>query len=82
VHVELMAQQVPCCRNTVAKLMQKAGILPKAIRRFRVTTDSRKTKASPNLINRDFTSELTLPRFHVQQTYAALRLCSNAVGDR
>ena len=56
VHVELMAQQVPCCRNTVAKLMRRAGILPKAIRRFRVTTDSRKTKASPNLIHRDFTS--------------------------
>ena len=37
--------------------MRKAGILPKAIRRFRVTTDSRKTKASPNLINRDFNSE-------------------------
>ena len=37
--------------------MHKAEILPKAIRRFRVTTDSRKTKASPNLINRDFTSE-------------------------
>jgi putative transposase len=57
VHVELRAQEVPCCRNTVAKLMHKAGILPKAIRRFRVTTDSRKTKASPNLINRDFTSD-------------------------
>ena len=57
VHVELMAQEVPCCRNTVAKLMRKAEILPKAIRRFRVTTDSRNTKASPNLINRDFTSE-------------------------
>ena len=57
VHVELMAQEVPCCRNTVAKLMHQAGILPKAIRRFRVTTDSRKTKASPNLINRNFTAE-------------------------
>ncbi|MET0165596.1 MAG: IS3 family transposase, partial [Vicinamibacterales bacterium] len=57
VHVELMAQEVPCCRNTVAKLMRRAEILPKAIRQFRVTTDSRKTKASPNLINRDFTSE-------------------------
>ena len=56
VHVELLAQEVPCCRNTVAKLMHKAGILPKAIRRFRVTTDSRRTKASLNLINRDFTS--------------------------
>jgi transposase InsO family protein len=57
VHVELMAQQVPCCRNTVAKLMHKAEILPKAIRRFRVTTDSRKTKASPNLINRNFDAQ-------------------------
>src|SRR4029434_3392118 len=57
VHVELLAQKVACCRNTVAQLMRRAGILPKAIRRFRVTTDSRKTKASPNLINRDFTSE-------------------------
>ena len=56
-HVELLAQKVPCCRNTVAKLMRRAQILPKAIRRFRVTTDSRKTKASPNLIHRDFTSE-------------------------
>ena len=56
VHVELLAQKVPCCRNTVAKLMHRAGILPKAIRRFRVTTDSRRTKASPNLINRDFDS--------------------------
>ena len=55
-HVELRAQKVPCCRNTVAKLMHTAGILPRAIRRFRVTTDSRRTKASPNLIHRDFTS--------------------------
>jgi putative transposase len=57
VHIELMAQRVPCCRNTVAKLMQKADILPKSIRRFRVTTDSRRTQASPNLVNRDFTSQ-------------------------
>jgi transposase InsO family protein len=41
----------------VAKLMREAKILPKAIRRFRVTTDSRKTKASPNLINGDFMSK-------------------------
>jgi len=57
VHVELLALKVPCCRNTVAMLMRRAEILPKAIRRFRVTTDSRQTKASPNLINRDFRSE-------------------------
>ncbi|MFO1396524.1 MAG: IS3 family transposase [Burkholderiales bacterium] len=57
VHAELLAQKVPCCRNTVAKLMRRAEILPKAIRRFRVTTDSRRTQASPNLIHRDFRSK-------------------------
>jgi transposase InsO family protein len=57
VHVELQSQKVACCRNTVAKLMRKAQILPKAIRRFRVTTDSRRTEASPNLIKRNFTAE-------------------------
>jgi transposase InsO family protein len=56
VHAELSAQNVPCCRNTIAKLMRRASILPKAIRRFRVTTDSRKTKALPNLIGRVFTT--------------------------
>ena len=29
VHVELLAQKVPCCRNTVAKLMRRAAILPR-----------------------------------------------------
>jgi len=29
VHVELRAQKVPCCRNTVAKLMRRAEILPR-----------------------------------------------------
>ena len=57
VNVELRAQEVPCCRNTVSKLMHRARILPKAIRRFRVTAESRKTKALPNLVNRDFTPE-------------------------
>jgi putative transposase len=57
VHVELRAQDVPCCRNTVARLMRRAEIVPKAIRRFRITTDSRKTQASPNLINRNFNAE-------------------------
>ena len=54
VHAELLARGIPCCRNTVAKLMRQAQIMPKAIRRFRVTTDSRNTKASPNLLRRVF----------------------------
>lgn len=38
-------------------LMRQASIVPKAIRRFRVTTDSRNTKPSPNLLDRTFTVE-------------------------
>jgi len=57
IHAELAAQGVACCRNTVAKLMRQAKIIPKAIRRFRVTTDSRNTKASPNLLDRVFQAE-------------------------
>lgn len=55
VHAELAAQGVVCCRNTVAKLMRREQIVPRATRKFKVTTDSRHTKAiSPNLIRRRF----------------------------
>ena len=54
VQAELRAQGVACCRNTVAKLMRRAQIVPRTVRRFRVTTDSRNTKASPNLVKRQF----------------------------
>jgi putative transposase len=55
VHAELSAQGIACCRNTVAKLMRREQIVPRAIRHFRVTTDSRNTKeVSPNLVKRRF----------------------------
>lgn len=58
VHAELSAQGVACCRNTVAKLMRREQIMPRAIRQFRVTTDSRNTKeVSPNLVKRRFTAK-------------------------
>jgi hypothetical protein len=58
VHAELSVQGIACCRNTVAKLMRRAQIVPKAIRRFRVTTDSRNTKQIfPNLVRRCFKAE-------------------------
>ena len=56
VHAELGSQNIVCCKNTVARLMRRAGIVPKTVQRFRVTTDSRGTKASPNLLARDFTA--------------------------
>ena len=42
-------------KNTVALLMQRAGIVPKTVRKFRVTTDSRNTVPAPNLLDREFT---------------------------
>jgi len=58
VHAELSVQGIACCRNTVAKLMRRAQIVPKAIRHFRVTTDSRNTKeVLPNLVRRCFKAE-------------------------
>jgi len=58
VHAELSVQGIACCRNTVAKLMRRAQIAPKATRRFRVTTDSRNTKEIfPNLVRRCFKAE-------------------------
>ena len=58
VHAELSAQGIACCRNTVAKLMHREQIVPKAIRHFRVTTDSRNTKEIlPNLVKRCFKAE-------------------------
>jgi len=41
--------------NTVALLMQRAGIVPKTVRKFRVTTDSRKTVPAPNRLAQQFT---------------------------
>jgi transposase InsO family protein len=41
--------------NTVALLMRRAGIVPKTVRKFRVTTDSRKTIPAPNRLEQHFT---------------------------
>jgi transposase InsO family protein len=56
VHRELLAQDVQCSKNTVAKLMSKAGLRSKMHRRFRVrTTDSRHAHPiAPNRLNRQF----------------------------
>ena len=41
-------------KNTVALLMRKSALIPKATKRFRVTTNSRNTVAAPNHLKRDF----------------------------
>lgn len=41
-------------KNTVALLMRRNGLVPRPLRKFRVTTNSRHTQASPNVLNREF----------------------------
>jgi transposase InsO family protein len=48
---------VSCCRNTIAKLMRLAQIVPRSVRRFRITTDSRNTLASADLVQRRFEAQ-------------------------
>ena len=56
VYAELLERGERCGENTVALLMRRADIVPKTVRKFRVTTDSRKTKAAPNLLEQDFSA--------------------------
>jgi transposase InsO family protein len=73
VHAELRAQGVNCCRNTVAKLMRQAQIMPRSIRRFRVTTDSRTTQASADLVQRCFKTQRPDQCWLSDVTYIATR---------
>lgn len=59
--------------NTVALLMKRAGIVPKTVRKFRVTTDSRKTIAAPNLLAQRFTVERPNQRWVSDITFIPTR---------
>jgi len=56
IHTDLTESGERVGKNTVALLMQRAGIVPKTVRKFRVTTDSRKTVPAPNRLERQFTA--------------------------
>jgi len=58
-HREVIKQGIQCCRNTVAKYMQKAGIQANRRTKFRIsTTDSNHDQPiAPNRLNQDFSTE-------------------------
>lgn len=57
VHEDLIESGEKIGLNTVAKLMQREGILSKVHKRFVVTTNSRHSlKAAPNILDRDFSA--------------------------
>lgn len=54
---ELQAQGESCSRKRVARLMKRAGLVPKMTRRFKLTTrQNPKAKAAPNLLKQNFTA--------------------------
>jgi transposase InsO family protein len=55
VHAELRARGHGCCVNTVARVMQEAGIQAKTVRKFRHTTDSNHSlPVADNVLDRQF----------------------------
>jgi putative transposase len=55
IHAELVARGVPCCVNTVARLMRREGIAATTKRKFRCTTDSNHGHpVAENVLNRQF----------------------------
>ena len=60
-------------KNTVALLMQRAGIAPKTGRKFRVTTDSRKTVPAPNRLEREFVAKYPNQRWVSDITFIPTR---------
>lgn len=60
-------------RHTVGRLMQRLGLEPKTVKRFRVTTNSRKTIAAPNLLAQDFRAERPDQRWVSDVTFIPTR---------
>ena len=74
IHRSLIEQGYPCGVNRVARLMRAANIVPKTVRRFRVTTDSRNSQTpSPNLLDRKFIVSKPNAKWVTDVTYIATR---------
>ena len=71
---ELVAKGVPCCVNTVAKLMQQNDIRAKTARKFRNTTDSNHSlPVADNLLCREFDAQGPNERWVADITYIPTR---------
>ena len=70
IHAELQANGVPCCVNTVAKLMHDNDIRAKTARKFRNTTDSNHAlPVADNLLSREFAAQGPNERWVTDITY-------------
>jgi len=74
IHAELQANGVPCCVNTVAKLMHDNDIRAKTARKFRNTTDSdHPLPVADNVLDRQFDPSGPNERWVSDITYVPTR---------
>ena len=72
IHAELVARDLPCCVNTVARLMRQEEIAAKTKRKFRVTTDSNHDRpVAENVLDRRFEPEAPNRAWTADITYLA-----------
>ena len=74
IYEELIEQGKQCSLNRVARLMKQAGIMPKTIKKFKITTDSRKSRyPAKNLLEQDFSAEHCDEKWVADVTYIPTR---------
>ena len=70
IYAELREQGISCGKNRIVRLKQKAGIMAKTRRRFKVTTDSKHyLPISENILNRKFNISEPNTHWEVDITY-------------
>jgi len=74
IHDALVEMGYECGIKRVARLMQVANIVPKTVRKFRVTTDSRKSRyPAQNLLKQNFTARSENEKWVADVTYIPTR---------
>ena len=74
IHDELVEMDYRCSLNRVARLMRIANIMPKTVRKFRITTDSRKSRyPAENLLKQDFNASSQDEKWVADVTYIPTR---------
>ncbi len=74
IYRELIARGFICSLNRVARLMRNANIVPKTIRKFRITTDSRNSlHPARNILAQNFTTQGCNEKWVADVTYIPTR---------
>lgn len=70
IHRELISRGFRCSLNRVARMMNRADIVPKTIRKFRVTTDSRNSlHPAHNILAQNFSTQNCNEKWVADVTY-------------